>query len=510
MKTHSPALARLMRTFRSALDGTPETLPTRRDLLKTVFPAVLGAATLRAQSSMNVGIVGAGLAGLSCAYQLKKGGLRATLYEASSRVGGRCFSMGGQFSGPVNFPGQVVEPGGEFIDNLHKTMLGYAKEFRLTLEDVSKMEGEVFYYFDGVRVPESKVVEEFRAFVPAMKADLRKISSEPTAASHTPENVALDLTTLRQYLETRKAGPIVYKAIEQAYIAEYGRSLDEQSCLNFLLFMHADRRSKFTPFGIFSDERYHIVEGNEAIARGLASGVKGQVMPGKILVAAQRLSSGRIRLTFGDGSTADHDAVVFSVPFTVLRGVDLRGLNLPAWKSEAINRLGYGDNAKMMVGFTKPYWRDLGSAGASYSDLPNHQATWETNPSKATASHAVLTDYSGARRGVELNKLSLQTAASAFISDLDRVFPGASQWASRGPNGLVAHLEHWPSNPLTRGSYTCYLPGQFTTIAGNEATPIENVFFAGEHTNSFYEWQGFMEGALLSGHDAAAAIVRKG
>ena len=178
-------------------------------------------------------------------------------------------------------------------------------------------------------------------------------------------------------METRKAGPIVYKAIEQAYIAEYGRSLDEQSCLNFLLFIHADRRSKFTPFGIFSDERYHIVEGNKATARGLASGVKGQVMPGKILVAAQRLSSGRIRLTFGDGSTADHDAVVFSVPFTVLRGVDLCGLNLPAWKSEAINRLGYGDNAKMMVGFTKPYWRDLGSAGASSSDLPNHQATWE-------------------------------------------------------------------------------------------------------------------------------------
>jgi monoamine oxidase len=509
MKTHSPALSQLMRTFRSALDGTPETLRTRRDVLKAALPAVLGAATLRAQSGINIGIVGAGLAGLSCAYQLKKAGLRATVYEASSRVGGRCFSMGGQFSGPVNFPGQVVERGGEFVDNLHKTMLGYAKEFRLTLEDVSKMEGEVFYYFDGVRVPESKVVEEFRAFVPAMKADLRKISSEPTAASHTPDDVALDLTTLRQYLETRKAGPIVYKAIEQAYIAEYGRSLDEQSCLNFLLFMHADRRSKFTPFGIFSDERYHIVEGNEAIARGLASGVQGQVMPGKKLVAAQSLSSGRIRLTFADRATADHDAVVFSLPFTVLRGVDLRGLNLPGWKTEAINRLGYGDNAKMMVGFTKPYWRDLGSAGSSYSDLPNHQATWETNPSNATATHAVLTDYSGARRGAELNKLSLQTAASAFISDLDRVFPSANQWASRGPNGFVAHLEHWPSNPLTRGSYTSYLPGQFTTIAGNEATPIENVFFAGEHTNSFYEWQGFMEGALLSGHDAAAAIVRQ-
>lgn len=513
MKSHSPALGQLMRTLRSVLDEGPnpqsETRMTRRDILKSVIPAVVGARSLRAQSGISVGIVGAGLAGLSCAYQLKKAGIQAKLYEASPRVGGRCYSMGGQFPGPVDFPGQVVERGGEFIDTLHKTMLGYAKEFRLTLEDVSKVEGEVFYHFDGIRVPESKVVEEFRAFVPAMKADLRKISSEPTAASHTPEDVSLDLTTLQEYLETRNAGRIVYKAIEQAYIAEYGRSIDEQSCLNFLLFIHADRRSKFTPFGVFSDERYHVVEGNEAIARGLAGRLAGQIAPGKKLVAVQRLSSGRIRLSFSDRTTADHDAVVLSVPFTVLRGVDLRGLNLPAWKTEAINRLGYGDNAKMMVGFTKPYWRDLGGVGASYSDLLNHQATWETNPSKATASHAVLTDYSSAKRGANLNKVSLQSAASAFISDLECVFPGANQFAARGAKGFIAHLEHWPSNPLTRGSYTCYLPGQFTTIAGNEATPVENVFFAGEHTNSFYEWQGFMEGALLSGHEAAAAILHK-
>jgi len=73
---------------------------------------------------------------------------------------------------------------------------------------------------------------------------------------------------------------------------------------------------------------------------------------------------------------------------------------------------------------------------------------------------------------------------------------------------VLAHLEHWSSNPLSLWSYTCYLPGQFTTIAGNESKPIENIFFAGEHTNSFYEWQGFMEGALLSGIAAAASVLR--
>jgi monoamine oxidase len=139
----------------------------------------------------------------------------------------------------------------------------------------------------------------------------------------------------------------------------------------------------------------------------------------------------------------------------------------------------------------------------------HHQATWETNPSRATPTHAVLTDYASAARGKALNSMPLQKAVSCFLSDLDRVFPGATQWVTQNNNGYVAHLEHWPSNPLSRGSYTCYLPGQFTTIAGNEGKPVDNVFFAGEHTNSFYEWQGFMEGALLSGKQASADILRK-
>jgi monoamine oxidase len=52
------------------------------------------------------------------------------------------------------------------------------------------------------------------------------------------------------------------------------------------------------------------------------------------------------------------------------------------------------------------------------------------------------------------------------------------------------------------------MPGQFTTIAGLEGLPVRNVFFAGEHANSFYEWQGFMEGAALSGLDVAASILK--
>jgi monoamine oxidase len=121
----------------------------------------------------------------------------------------------------------------------------------------------------------------------------------------------------------------------------------------------------------------------------------------------------------------------------------------------------------------------------------------------------VLTDYSSGRRRATLNPNDVQNEANLFLLDLDNVFAGALASAARSANGsILAHLEHWPSNPLSKGSYTCYRPGQFTSIAGNEGTPVGNLYFAGEHANSFYEWQGFMEGAALSGIQTAQQILQ--
>src|SRR5262249_13974449 len=128
----------------------------RRDVLRgagialgaLAMPKVLGAcaapddndpiARTRAKLksvNINIGIVGAGIAGLACAYELKRVGVNATIHEGNTRVGGRIYSMGGAFAGgPVDWAGQCIERGGELIDTPHKTMQGYANELGLTLE----------------------------------------------------------------------------------------------------------------------------------------------------------------------------------------------------------------------------------------------------------------------------------------------------------------------------------------------------------------------------------------
>lgn len=459
---------------------------------------------------LSVGIVGAGLAGLACADALKTRGIRASIYDAGTRTGGRCWSLRNFF------PGQVAERGGELIDTLHKTMLGYARRFNQTIEDGSKEPGEVFYYFSGQRYTDAAVIAEVRDFVAVMRTDLRRLSREVTAANHTADDAALDRTSLLAYLEGHNgshtaAGPIAKAAIVAAYEAEYGLAAGEQSCLNFLLFMHPDRRSTFTPFGVFSDERYHLIDGNDRIIEGLTRELPGQIITNSTLLRVRRLSDGRIDLIFQQGSrtaTFAHDMVVLAIPFTTLRLVDLDdNLGLPPAQRQAILALGYGTNCKMNVGFRGRPWRTLEGNGTSYSNLPHHQTTWEPNSSLGSDTRGILLDYSSGQRGARLNPVAVQLEAQRFLQDLERVYPGTMEAATVIQGQYLAHLEHWPSNPMTKGSYTCYRPGQFTSIAGLEGIHTENLVFAGEHTNSIYEWQGFMEGAALSGIAAAGSIL---
>jgi monoamine oxidase len=122
----------------------------------------------------------------------------------------------------------------------------------------------------------------------------------------------------------------------------------------------------------------------------------------------------------------------------------------------------------------------------------------------------VLTDYSGGNRGARLDPAQVQREAEAFLVDLDKVYPGSATLARRvgRRNEVLAHLENWSLLPLFQGAYSNNQPGYFTTLEGRYARPAGNIYFAGEHTDSFYSYQGFMEGALLSGARAADEVLR--
>ena len=296
--------------------------------------------------------------------------------------------------------------------------------------------------------------------------------------------------SLAEYLDTRGAGPVIRAALEASYVAEYGLELEQQSALNFLLFIHADRRSRFMPFGVFSDERYHVVEGNDRIARASRRISRGRSAMAHRLARVGTAQRRPVELTFdhGGGPTVaafDHACAHASVHDAPRRGPG-RQPGAAGMEADAIDQLGYGTNAKMMVGFNGTYWRGARMSGASYSDLANLQTTWETNPTtrgRRARVHGLLERRPG---------LQHEPAERCRRSYAVPRGPGASAAGSvthvARDGGVVARppgtLAVEPADP---GSYTCYKPGQFTSIAGHEGTRVANLHFAGEHTNSFYD-----------------------
>ena len=454
----------------------------------------------------NVAVVGAGLAGLGCANELSRLGINTRVYDAADRYGGRVASLRDVF------PGQVVERGAEFFSASHHAMLGYARELGLEIEDYGTFPGSAFYHFGGQMHSEAQVVEEYREFAESIRGDLGTLS-HPTADRFSESDQVFDFMSLDEYLTLHGAGRLLKQVIGSAYMAEFGAGLDELSSISFLRFVYGDKRSKQAPFGIGSGELLRVADGNDRITSGLAARLPTPPILGHRLVAMRKLASGILRLSFDVGGRivdTEHHVVVMTLPFSVLRDVELHpSLGLPAWKTLAIKNAAMGDHSKLLVGFNDAAWKTRhGLNGTGFSDRAMMQATWEANPSRSGNGHAVLASYVGGAQARAMGPATVQADAATFLGHLDRALPGTLAAASRdGAGNVLAYAENWSHNPFSKGSQSCNQPGYFTTLAHNEGKAVGNLVFAGEHTSSFYEWQGFMEGAALSGLRAAGEVL---
>ena len=395
------------------------------------------------------------------------------------------------------------------------------RRFNLTRIDLFDTTEEVLYRIDGVTYPESTIIDAFRDVVQRMKKDMRAVTSGISARNFDPApNSAdrrLDNTNLQEYLEQIGAPDVFINAIQSVFGGEYGQEIHLQSCLNFILFAKLARsKSRIVYFGANNAERYAIAEGNETLAQRLRDDVVaagGLVHGGMSLTALKKETDGRYLLTFEDGTTSAHDAVVLAIPATVIRtrvALD-PNLGIAPGTSAAIAGLQYGDNTKTMFQFGSNLpFAALGGDGTAYASdpmLPNVQVAF---PSKTPAPVAnpmtpVIVDFGFGARGRLLP--TVDPDGTGFLSGYDQIFPGAAAAAVPLLNGQLFTRAHWPSEPHALGSYTCNQPGYFTTMEGWLGEPAGNLAFAGEHTDSFHNFQGFIEGAAQSGIRAAEYLL---
>ena len=453
-------------------------------------------ATSRAGGKGEVLVFGAGIAGLHAAYRLDKAGVPVRVLEAQDRVGGRMYSLRNYFP-----EGHVVELGGELIDTGHTTMQELARKLGLQLDDYEKDDPAVsrdVWYFDGRRYKDSEVVAAFRPIAAKIDESWETISGESVSYQEPNNAEPLDRMSIAQWLDEAGAEGWFRELLDVAYTTEYGREIAEQSSLNFLMLISSEPE----PFRVFgdSDERFHVRGGYDQIPAGLAKALGDRVETGARLEAISKAADGTLRCSVRRGASSDTlvaEHVVLTLPFSVLREVRL-DLEMPPVKRRAIDELGYGTNAKLLVGFSDRIWRTAhGSNGSVMTDLP-FQLTWEPTrllPGKS----GVLTCFTGGQRGVELAEGTPAQQAETFLRDLERIFPGATE------RRLGETRFHWPTFPWTKGSYACYLPGQWTAFGGAEGERVGNLHFAGEHCSA--DFQGYMEGGAETGARVADEIL---
>jgi monoamine oxidase len=496
-----------------AAEHAPGTL-TRRDVLRraglagagaataSLFPAARRMPAASAATAPRIIVVGGGLAGLTAAYRLKQAGYSAQLHEASTRLGGRCWSIKGYFD-----EGQVAEHGGELIDTGHVNVRQLCQELRLGLDNLKQAETngtEPTNWFLGGRYTQTQATSDLKAIWQQIHSDVSAASYPTTYHSSTARGRELDALSIHAWIERYVPGghgSPLGRLLDVAYNIEYGAETTDQSSLNMLYLLGYSGQGNLRIFGP-SNEKFHVRGGNDQIPAALAAAIPGQITTGSELAAVRRNTDATWTLSFLQGTRtrdviADH--VVMAAPFSILRAsVDLSRAGFSTVKRQAIAGLGMGTNSKLNVQFKRRLWREQGCNGDTYADT-GYQATWEVSRAQAGTS-GILVDYTGGAIGSTFAGGTPQSHAQQLTTQLEPLLPGIG--AQR--NGK-ATIDFWPGYRWSKGSYAYFKPGQYTAFSGAEGEREGTCHFAGEHTSQ--DNQGYLEGAVESGQRAASEIL---
>ena len=443
-------------------------------------------------------IVGAGIAGLTAAYYLARSGVPVSIVEASKRVGGRILSQAKALGTET-----TVELGGEFIDSGHKNIRKLAQELGLVEVDLLASDGNLtkdVYFFNNRLINAKELITAFIPLAKRIDRDVKAIG-EVNYKSTNPRSIQLDRTSIAEYLDRHCPDQTLRHLIEVAYTNEYGREVNLQSSINLLLLIGRDI-NQIEIFGS-SDQRYQIRGGNQQIVDKLSAKFSDRIQTNTRLESIRSTPNDRYRVSLRQENTSKEytfDRVILALPFSVLRQIDI-GVRLPAVKQAAIKELGYGTNTKAIISYSDRLWRDkYKSNGQSFSDLDLRE-TWESSRYNDTKTGAIV-NFSGGNLGAKIARTNSAEVANKLSTQFDLVFPGVKSLAIN-----KAIVTNWIDLPYSRGSYACYLVGQWTKFAGVEGERVGNLFFVGEHCS--LEAQGYMEGGCGTGLMAAAIILKE-
>jgi monoamine oxidase len=426
-------------------------------------------------------VVGAGLAGVAAARALHDRGYQVVILEGRDRVGGRCFTVDGIDFGAHWIHGTEGNP----ITNLARR-LGVATYF--VGGDSTYLGGwESIVLFGPSRERLSddrklrsilladRVKDELDDLRTRMTQERKPDLSFHEAIRAVSSNKTLDLFDLRS-LDWHFTG---------ATRDEWGASADQVSFLN--------GDTNYEVFG-YGDS---VLEcGYQPLVERYAKGL--DIRLNEIVTRIEHTDSLNV-VVKTQRSRFIVDRVIVTVPLGVLKTGRIEfEPQLPARKLAAIERLGWGNLAKVFLRFNRPFWP---TEEYAFGYMCRELEMYPTDIINLYKSHGVpvLAMLIGGQNGRYLESWSEERATQWAMSVVRDVF------GQDVPDPVAIVRTRWGQDPLAQGAYS-YLPvGATTSDIDALAEPLgTRLFFAGEATQRQH-W-GCAHGALVSGLREAARI----
>ncbi|WP_245957737.1 FAD-dependent oxidoreductase [Niabella yanshanensis] len=412
--------------------------------------------------------IGAGLAGLSAAYALKQKGYEVALLESRDRIGGRVFSH--QITDQL-----VIELGGEWVGNSHSRIRELCGQFKLDLVN-NQMNTHLIY--KGTYAPAGSW--DFSEAWNKKWDQLLKGYADLTDK----DKQYLDQYDWWRYLVNNGCDGRDLEIKELLDSTDFGESIRQVSAFAALA-EYAESSEK-------NEMDLKIKGGNQQLAIKLANAIgRENILLGCTVMKVDQAD--KVTITSADGRQFTADKLICAIPTFAMSKINWSPV-LPPEKLQAINALQYARINKHAVLFKRRFWKEDGFDMVT-DQLPHY--FYHATKGQPGA-EGVLISYSiGDKAAVVANQNDIMNART-IADTLQPLTKDAAYLIRKQVN------YYWGNDAVSRGAYALYGPGQWFSLRPILSRPFKHVHFAGEH---LADWQGFMEGAINTGEEAAFQIM---